>query len=365
LLSACLGGCGTDSFAPPPPNDLREVVAPTPPQGVKTKAETGAKPIELILAPRDAEAAAATAHFARTQAGYDGVLVKTETLEQNRTPADQADRVEAAIKEKPPALILEPAAKPDPRLSKLVEEAGTAGIPVVIVGPPLPGVKEEASSKSGDKKRAPVVRIGSVPFQDTAKQLVASAIRVAKNAKVDPKGGAILIYNESGDPYIGARVQAMKDALTEAGITSQHWVDCPLSLEEATQALKKTIEKESKATLIVPFDHRSYSVAASVTSALDPSRVMVVAGYISEEKSLILNEIANMAAVAEFRPAKLIRRAVQQATSLMRGEKVDPVVEMSINFIDSQPRTGDPSLRPTKKRQEADDSESDNRRSKK
>jgi ABC-type sugar transport system substrate-binding protein len=332
---------------------------------VKTKTETGAKPIELILAPRDEEAAVATAHFARTQAGYDGVLVKAETLEQNRTPAEQADRVAAAIKEKPPALIVEPAAKPDARLSKLVDEASNAGIPVVIVGPALPGVKEMAPSKSADDKRAAVVRVGSVPFQETAKQLVASALRVAKNAKVDPKGGAILVYNETGDPYIGPRVQAIKDALTEAGITNQQSVDCPIPSDKATEAIKKAIEKDLKATLIVPFDHRSYLAVASATSALDPSRVVVVAGYISEEKSLILGEIANMAAVAEFRPAKLIRRAVQQAASLMRGEKVDPVVEMSINFIDSPPRTGDPSLRPSKKQREANEPESDERQPRK
>lgn len=347
-LAAGVWGCGTDSFAPPPPAGLRDVVAPAPPQGTTTTtAQTGAKPIELILAPRDKEAGIASAYFARTQAGYDGVLVHSVTPPAETTPAGQADLVAAAIKEKPPILIVEPAENPDPRLAKLIEEARSHEIPVVVIGPRLDGL-EDATSQDSAAKRAPLVRIDSEPFQSTAKQLVQSALRVLNNAKLDPKGGAVLYFSPTSDPFTTARVSAIRTALTEAGITAQTVVHCDPESANAIDAMRSALNSNPKASLIIPFDYRAFMSLHSAVADLKGDRTYVITGYNSEERSPFLAQIRNLAAVAEFRPARLIRRAVQVARSLMRGEAVAPVIEISIRFTDSPPSTGKPESKESK-----------------
>lgn len=348
-LAAGLGGCGTDSFAPPPPEALRDVVAPAPPQGTTTTtAQAGAKPIELILAPRDKEAGIGSAHFARTQAGYDGVLVHPVTPSAETTPAGQADLVAAAIKEKPPVLIVEPAENPDPRLAKLIEEARAHEIPVVVIGPRLKGLEDAATSKDSAAKRAPLVRIDSEPFQTTAKQLVQSSLRVLNNAKLDPKGGAVLYFSPTSDPFTTARVSAIRASLTEAGITAQTVVNCDPESAKAIDAMKSALASNPKITLLIPFDYRAFMALHSATADLKGDRTFVVTGYNSEERSPFLAQVKNLAAVAEFRPARLIRRAVQVARSLMRGEAVDPVIEISMRFADSPPSTGKPESKQAK-----------------
>jgi ABC-type sugar transport system substrate-binding protein len=342
-LAAGLGGCGNDFFAPPPPEGLREALAPAPPQGTTTPAaQTGAKPVELILAPRDPEAAVGSAHFARTQAGYDGVLIHPVAPTAETTPAGQADLVAAAIKEKPPVLIVEPPEKPDPRLAKLIDQARSHEIPVVLIGPPLDGVPDAEPSKNPADAKAPLVRIHPEPFQTTAKQLVQSALRVLKNAKLDPKGGAALYISPTSDPYMAARASAIRAALTEAGITDQLTVNCEPDATKALDNLKTTLKNNPKVNLLIPFDYRSYMAIHTVITGWEGDRTFVVSGYNSEERSPFLAQIKNMAAVAEFRPARLIRRAVQVARALMRKESVDPVIEISIRFADSPPSTGTP-----------------------
>jgi ABC-type sugar transport system substrate-binding protein len=346
-LVAGMWGCGTDSFAPPPPEGLRALVAPAPPQGASTAAQAGAKPVELILAPRDSEAGVASAHFARTQAGYDGILVHPVTPPAETTAAGQAELVAAAIKEKPPVLIVEPAENPDPRLAKLIEEARSHEIPVVVIGPRLDGLDDDASKDSA-AKRAPLVRIDSEPFQGTANQLVQAALRVLKNAKLDPKGGAILYFSPTSDPFTTARVSAIRNALTEAGITAQTEVICDPDSTKAIDVMKSALKSNPKVTLLIPFDYRAYMALHSAITNVEGGRTFVVTGYNSEERSPFLAQIKNMAAVAEFRPARLIRRAVQVARSLMRGEAVDPVITISMRFAESPPSTGMPESKPSK-----------------
>jgi len=355
-LAAGMPGCGTDSIAPPPPEGLRSVNTPARPPSASKKTEKGAKPIELVLAPRDEEAAGSTANFAKTQAGYDGVLVHTVAPGLNTTPAGQVELVAAAIKDQPPALIVETPEKPDPQLSKQIEAAREKGIPVVLIGPPLEGSKESgASPESAANKKAPLIRIDSAPFTESAKQLVKSAIRVAKNAQVDPQGGALLLFNETGDPYTRARVAAIRAALDEEGIKSQTTVHCAADSNAAVAELLAAVQKQPKATIVIPFDFRAYSALMAAAGQLGENKTLVVVGYSSEDKNLAIFQISNLAATAEFRPAKLIRRGVQVAESILRGEKVDPTITIPINFTDSSPSMGIPTLkRPKKKAPDAE-----------
>mgnify|MGYP001087062616 CR=1 FL=1 len=350
-LMGGLGGCGTDSFAPPPPDELRSVLAPAQPT---PKSQAGAKPIEVILAPRDSEAATSSAHFARTQAGFDGTLLHIEAPTLETTPAGQADLVAKAAQEKPPALIVEQPEKPDPKLAKVIEEARSSGIPVVLIGPKLEGVDESPATKDSASRKARLTRVESVPFDETAKQIVKSVVRVVKNARLDPKGKAVLVYTPSGDPYTAARVSAIKAALTEAGVTDQISFVFPVKADEGVEALKSDLKKDPKITIVIPFDYRSFMGAFTATNEFEGGRQFVLAGYNSEERSPFLYQIDNLAAAAEFRTSKLIRRAVQLAPSLIRGEKVDPVNSVSITFTDSPPTMGIPELKKPKQKVEGE-----------
>lgn len=85
-----------------------------------------------------------------------------------------------AVARHPQALIVEPGDPADKELAKAIHEAQAAKVPVVLLDRPL----AQGAGNTG----APTILVEPEPFADSARQLVASAIRNAKNAKLDPRG---------------------------------------------------------------------------------------------------------------------------------------------------------------------------------
>ena len=102
------------------------------------------------------------------------------------------------------------------------------GIPVVLVGRPLAGAKPAHGDRRRDRapKSSALARssrrrssCSSRSSRESAKQLVAAAIRVAKVAELEPQAGAVLVVNTVERSFIDQRELAIKDALKAAGIT--------------------------------------------------------------------------------------------------------------------------------------------------
>ncbi len=156
-------------------------------------ATTGVKSIELILSGgRDIDEIETEKSAARMQAGLDKArlritVVGEENPEQGPKPAvlrDQATLVREAIARHPQAMIVDPGDPGDPDLAKAIQEAHAAKVPVVLLGRPMAGV----ATNPGTSATPSTILVAPQPFADSARQLVAAAIRNASNAKLDPKG---------------------------------------------------------------------------------------------------------------------------------------------------------------------------------
>ncbi len=166
-------------------------------------ATTGIKSIELILSSgRDLDELEAEKSAARSEAGNDKARLKITVVGEDgsgqgppaSTLKDQATLVREAIARHPQALIVEPGDPDDRDLAKAVQEAQTAKMPVILLGRAISGV----ATHSGTSTTTPTILVTPEPFADSARQLVAAAIRNAKNAKLKPEGGAILLINTAG-----------------------------------------------------------------------------------------------------------------------------------------------------------------------
>ncbi len=154
------------------------------------------------------------------QAGLDKVRLKTTVLRDADLPSDQVALVRDAIARHPLALIVEPADPTDTQMAEALQKASAAGIPVVLVNRPMSTKgSAAAAAKAGDPVgkgsgassanavspgtpntsssggARPLVLVTPPSFNPAARLLVASAIRNARNAKLDPKGGAVLLMN--------------------------------------------------------------------------------------------------------------------------------------------------------------------------
>jgi hypothetical protein len=280
MMAMGSGGCGDGDFMPPPPPELRGASgagapSPSPTSGASTPdllgtATTGVKSIELILSGgRDLDEIENEKAAARMQAGLDKARLKItvvgeENPEQGPKPTvfkDQATLVRDAIGRHPMAMIVDPGDPTDPDLAKAIQEAHAAKVPVVLLGRPM----AVGATNPGTSATPSTILVAPQPFADSARQLVAAAIRNARNAKLDPKGGALLLINTAGDPFIPDRVAALRDALKAAGIGAVDEIRFAKDSATGQKLLMARLKADPKPTMVFSVDFMS-------TSALHPGR---------------------------------------------------------------------------------------------
>lgn len=146
-----------------------------------------------------------------------------------------------ALSRQPLALIVEPADPTDRRLAEILHKAQGEGVPIVLLNRPLaggpasgagrPDAKPESKSAPkggpsglesaeppGPATKRPMILVTPPAFDQSARELVSSAMRNAKNAKLDPKSGAIIMANTIGDPFLRDRADALRAAIKASGI---------------------------------------------------------------------------------------------------------------------------------------------------
>ncbi len=234
-------GCDSNStFLPPPPDGLRgsasedsiDVPAPEALDG----SASGARSVEMILDHRDPSEIDIVLTAARTQAGLDKIRLRPKVLGDADPPSQQVEFVREALARHPLALIVEPADPSDTRMAEVIRKARADGIPVVLLNRPLATTASNADAAkatgaalkestapaaaarpgpSGTPESAgfgSLVLVAPPSFAPSARQLVASAIRNATNARLDPKGGAVLLVNQFGDLFALERITAIRSA---------------------------------------------------------------------------------------------------------------------------------------------------------
>ncbi|MGP0070217.1 MAG: sugar ABC transporter substrate-binding protein [Isosphaeraceae bacterium] len=349
MIALSTGGCGEGDFVPPPPPELRGAMGTTsaaPKLGSSTattdllgSAANGVKSIELILSGgRDPNEIETEKAAARLQAGADKARLKItvvgEETSEGPKPAplkDQATLVREAVARHPQALIVEPGDPADKELAKAIHEAQAAKVPVVLLDRPL----AQGAGNTG----APTILVEPEPFADSARQLVASAIRNAKNAKLDPQGGAVLLINTAGDPFIPDRVAALRDALKAAGIKSIEQVRFPGD-NSAEKLLSAYLKANPKPSMVFSVDFVSSSGTNETVTQISEERPFIQAGYTSDDNQLRLARLGEFAALGQYIPNRLIRKAISTAIAAALKQEVQSPIRIPVVIHESPPNAG-------------------------
>jgi ABC-type sugar transport system substrate-binding protein len=356
-------GCGSGDFAPPPPPELiaaerggspgngpGTIVAKPDSPGAAT---SGSKSVAVIFNPDlDPEELKLEANQARVQAGYDHIRlhmpITGEELESSSAakPAaatrSQAVLVREALARNPhpQAIIVEPANPNDKDLAKAIQEARAAKVPVILVSRPL----SAGTGTEGTASGPPPILVRPRPFDDSARQLVAAAIRNAKNAKLNPEAGAILLINSAGDTLLPDRVAAVRAALEAAGIHAIQEVRFVRDNQSAQSLLAERLKADPKPTLVFTFDFAATTGSNSVAGEIASGRPFIQAGYTSEENLLRMATAGEFAALAHYAPSRLIRRAITAAVASAQKQEVASPVEIAIVVHESPPDSTAPHL---------------------
>jgi len=358
-------GCGSGSFIPPPPDELQgstgapESTTGSVPGPASWETEpAAARSLELILDRCDPDEEGTVATAARVQGGIDMVKLKIAFLGEQDLPAHQADLVRESVARRPLALIVEPADPTDRHLAQVIDEARGEGVPVVLLGRPLAGDQGTAPSHVGTKaatgngpaqtgagqgaatvpdprSRKPMVLVKPPSFTPSAQQLVASAIRNAQNARLEPRGGAILMINTIGDRFIPARAQAIRSALKANGITKVEDVSFSRQAEIGSKLLTERLQADPKLVLVFSVDSLSSLATREVMAAIVLDRPFILAGYAAEESYASSTRVGDFSAVAVYPPTRLVRRAIVTAVALARGQNAPSVIELPVEVYDS------------------------------
>jgi ABC-type sugar transport system substrate-binding protein len=335
-------GCDSGSFIPPVNPELRgdggsAPIAVTDSTLARASSEVApepGRPIELILAAHDPDEVEGWKSSARMQAGLDKVKLKISVLAAESPKAKQAELIQEALIHRPRGLVVEPADPADPHLAQAIEAARNQGVPVVLVGRPLAGGKtpsasaESPAAKSGAprQERAPLVVL-EPNFTESAVQMVAAVIRVVQAAELDPAGGAVVVINTNSDPFMSPRARAIVEALKAAKISVVDQVRFATDPKIGEQVLKDYFKAHPKIVMVIGVDPTSAASVREVVSAEGSGRLFIAACYTTEDQFSNVSRMPNFAAVADFTPTRLLRKAILIAVALAQGKESPPVVE--------------------------------------
>ncbi len=335
-------GCNSDPFAVPPPPDLasdRDNLNPPLSTPGLDVASPEARTIELVLDRHEPDESDTFTTAARTQAGLDHARLRVTMLPQTDLSSRQAELVREAASRKPLAIVLEPSDPADPRLAQAVADA-TREIPVFVLYRALTGF-ESAQARPAEGRLSLVV---PPSFKESAARLVTAASRNAKNAGLDPSAGAILVINTVSDPFLEDRIAAIKAACQSIGIKTISEVRFAMKAEEGMRLLKDKLKSDSRPAIAIALDEPAMTASHQINNQLVEERPFTLAGY-SFDTHLVPNvRSGDLAAIAEFTPTRLIRKAISVAASGKPGVSNPARIEGNIEVFESSQDAGLPKM---------------------
>ncbi len=347
LIGVVWSGCGTGDFVPPPPaaRDAGGGGSRGPAAAAKDPFITGStvRNVELIQSRRlDPEEAANERSTARSQAGFEKARLHVLPHDDTGSPEEgsgpkpagaqpetsQVELVRGAVTRKPQALIIEPDDPASEELGRAIQEVRAAKIPVVVIGGPIPGT----SSGPG---LAPLVQVRAQPFADSARLLVALSMRNARNAKLNPEAGAIVVTTEPSDLFQAERLKAVREALKAAKVAAVEELRVPKKTDVAVDTLKKRLKADPKPSLVISLDFTGCTASNTIAGEIIEERPFIQAGYTSETALGRMALMGEFAALAEFSPTRLIQRAITDAVALAQGRHVRETDELVVTVRES------------------------------
>jgi ABC-type sugar transport system substrate-binding protein len=353
MMGVVWPGCGTGDFVTPPPPELRDSLGGGSRGSTAGSATQTPDPfapgstvrsIEMIAGRwQDPDQAETERSAARSQAGVERARIR---ILPDEDPAaseksagrakSQAQLVREATARKPQALIVEPDDPSDADLARAVQEARAAKVPVVLLGRPLAGAKGPGA--------APLILVAPQSFADSARQLVALSMRNAGNAKLDPEGGAILLITSPGDPFLPDRVAAVREALEAAKVSPVDEIRIPKDTEAGARRLTQRLEADARLAMVFAFDFIAASASNQVAGLIVEKRPFIQAGYTSDDNLPRMALAGEFAALADYVPTRLVKKAVSTAAQVAQGRDLPDRVEVGITVRVSPEHTGAPRL---------------------
>ena len=343
LAGLCAIGCDSMSFTPPRPPELSSP-APEVRLKVEAAAAQGLRSIDVILAPRGADAIELLRTAARVQSGLD--KVRTRVVEvpgagpESSAWSERARAVGEVVAEDPLAIVIEAPATPDPDLNKAASEARAQGVLVVALGRSLSDEAETTEESTSTGREIVVV---PESFRLSAEILVDRATRNAKNGGLDPKAGALVFVNSTSDPLAGDRAEALREALADAGIETVEELRFAGPDDDGRNKLIEHLKAHPKTAMVLATDLISLDIADGVADTLMDDHPFVIAGYAGDENHARNQTLTSRcAAVGIYSVDRLIRRGINVAAAANRGENVPDRVEILVSMVESIPNAGLP-----------------------
>lgn len=347
LVLACCGwsaaGCDSASFVPPRPAQLSgeaagAVHAAGPAGAIVGNSSPSAHTIEVIAGPLEGMDSEALLSVARIEAGLHAVLVDVQVAGQKGNPSKASDLVESVAARKPLALVLFFLDENEPEMARTIAAARGKGVPVLVVAgpkarPTAPGTKEASGKEVAAATSAALIHVVPESFQEAVQSMVAAAVRNARNARLRPEDGAVLMVNKQGDPLVPERARAFRDALKSAGITAIDEIHFDPELKPTRKKVVELMRANLKPVIIVSAEHIGLTASFEAMNDLREGRPYVVAGFTHEESGSNMTKMGEFAAIAVFSPERLLRKAVSVAAAIGRGERVPDPVEVLVPTI--------------------------------
>jgi hypothetical protein len=96
--------------------------------------------------------------------------------------------------------------------------------------------------------------------------------------------------------------------------------------------------------MIFAIDFNGTTVSNTVAGDFGEKRPFIQSGYTSDETLPRMTHAGEFAAIAEYLPARLIRRAISVAIAAAQGREVKEKVVIPIEVVKSPPNAGAPHL---------------------
>ncbi len=239
--------------------------------------------------------------------------------------------------QKPQALLIEPEDPSDPDLARAVEEARVAKMPVVLLGRPLAGVKGPG--------KTPVILVKPQSFAESARKLVSLSMRNARNAEAQsPKRAPILLILAPRRRVPPRSRRGRPQTLEVAKVSPVDEIRMTRDMDDGIKRLTKRLEADSKTAMVFAFDFISTTASNKAATDIGEKRPFIQAGYTSDDNLPRMALAGEFAAIADYVPARLVRKAISTAVAAAQGREITDPVEIQIPVRESPPSAGAPKL---------------------
>jgi ABC-type sugar transport system substrate-binding protein len=292
--------CGCDTETVPAPSKSAAVLDP---------AANSAREIHVVLPDSNPAAKEVWNRAARLEAGE----VKAFYVPHECQPGQQAGAIRVAVAQGARVLIVIPG---DPAaIASTVAEIRSEGVPIVILGEPLP--------EGSPSAQIPTVTWGDLT--EAAKRFLGGAREYAKQFGTPDDSQAIILKNNGGDSTATARVAALEAALKDAGIPLAGVVSFDRTIDSATAEATKAAQADPKINYILTEDEQGLDGAVKARDRLNASqRKVVVAGFCFYGDMKPAVSTGKIAAAAQLSSRTLMRRACRLAVQLLN----DPAAQV-------------------------------------